>query len=80
MKKKENNNILYFKDTGKGIPADVLPKLFEKFYTTTYHGTGLGLAFCKMVMTGFGGSISCTSEYGEFTQFEMVFPKHKDTV
>lgn len=75
--KKENNNVLYFKDTGKGIPSDVLPNLFEKFYSTTYHGTGLGLAFCKMVMTSFGGSISCTSEYGEFTLFEMVFPEHK---
>jgi PAS domain S-box-containing protein len=77
--KKADKNMLYFKDTGKGIPDDVLPKLFEKFYTTTHHGTGLGLAFCKMVMTSFGGSISCTSEYGKFTQFEMIFPIHKDT-
>ncbi len=78
--KKENSNILYFKDTGQGIPDDVLPNLFEKFYTTTHHGTGLGLAFCKMVMVSFEGDISCTSEYGKFTQFNMVFPKHKDTV
>jgi signal transduction histidine kinase len=72
--KKEDGNILHFKDTGKGILSDALPKLFEKFYTTTYHGTGLGLAFCKLAMTGFGGSIKCTSEYGEFTEFEMIFP------
>lgn len=71
----ENNHILYFKDTGSGIPENVLPKLFERFYTTTNHGTGLGLAFCKMVMTSFDGSIKCTSIYGEFTCFEMIFPK-----
>jgi PAS domain S-box-containing protein len=71
----ENNNILHFKDTSMGIPDEELPKLFERFYTTTRHGTGLGLAFCKMAMTSFGGSISCKSKYGEFTQFEMYFPK-----
>jgi signal transduction histidine kinase len=73
----EQNNIVYFKDTAKGIPEDVLPKLFEKFYSTTRHGTGLGLSYCKMVITGFGGTISCQSKYGEFTLFKMTFPKLK---
>lgn len=71
-------NIVYIKDTAQGIPADVLPKLFERFYTTTRHGTGLGLAYCKMVMTGFGGDIVCTSVYGEYAQFALLFPKLKD--
>lgn len=69
------NNILHFQDTAKGIASDILPKLFEKFYTTTPHGTGLGLAFCRMVMTSFGGEISCTSKYGEFTEFQMTFSR-----
>jgi signal transduction histidine kinase len=62
-----------------GIRHEVLPKLFEKFYTTTYRGTGLGLglAFCKMVMNGFGGSISCASEWGQYTTFKLIFPKRK---
>lgn len=71
----ESSHILYFKDTAKGIPSDLLPRLFEKFHTTRRHGTGLGLAYCKMVMEAFGGSIDCQSEYGQFTQFEMRFPK-----
>ena len=72
----ENNyHILYFKDTSTGIPESAMPKLFERFYTTTRHGTGLGLAFCKMVVTIFGGTISCTSKYGEFTEFKLTFPK-----
>jgi PAS domain S-box-containing protein len=79
-KKQENINILHFKDTGKGIPANVLPNVFEKFYTTTHHGTGLGLAFCKMVMTSFDGDITCTSEYGKFTLFELLFPAHEDEI
>lgn len=73
-----DKNKLFFKDTALGISPKTLPKLFEKFYTTTRHGTGLGLAYCKMVMSSFGGSISCTSKFGEFTQFEMNFPKLGD--
>lgn len=74
----QNDNILYFKDTAKGIPQDVLPKIFDRFYSTTHHGTGLGLAYCKMVMTSFDGAISCKSEYGKFTQFEMKFPNNEN--
>lgn len=73
----EKENMLYFKDTAQGIPPAVLSKLFEKFYTTTRHGTGLGLAYCKMVMTSFDGAISCTSKYGEYTQFKMTFPTYE---
>ncbi len=68
------HHIVYFKDTSMGIPAEELPKLFGKFHTTRRHGTGLGLAFCKTVMTLFGGGISCQSEHGKFTQFELRFP------
>lgn len=76
---RDDANILYIKDTGMGISPEILPHLFKKFYTTTHHGTGLGLAFCKMVMESFGGTIHCTSVYGEFTQFELVFPRTEET-
>lgn len=36
---------------------------------------GLGLAFCKMVMTNLRGDISCTSKLGLYTQFALRFPK-----
>lgn len=71
----EDNNKLCFRDTAMGIPHEELPKLFTKFYTTTRHGTGLGLAFCKTVMTSLGGDIICHSEYGKYTRFELIFPK-----
>lgn len=74
-----HNNILHIKDTGEGIHPSIMPKLFEKFYTTTLHGTGLGLAFCKLVITGFGGTISCKSKYKHYTQFNMSFPKKEKT-
>jgi signal transduction histidine kinase len=59
-------------DTGPGIPDDVLPHVFEPFYSTG--GTGMGLAFCQKVITAFGGDIQCESEKGKYTRFALSFP------
>lgn len=67
-------NKLYFKDTAKGIAPEALPHIFDQFFTTTYHGTGIGLAFCKMVMEGLGGKITCQSELGKYAEFVLYFP------
>lgn len=72
----KRNNMLYFKDTGMGIRQQDISRLFDKFYSTTRHGSGLGLAFCKRAMRSFGGNISCQSEFGEFTLFKLKFPKN----
>lgn len=71
----EKTNTLHFKDTAKGIAPNVLSHLFKRFYSTTLNGTGLGLAFCKMVMTSLGGDIICVSKEGEYAEFIMTFPK-----
>ena len=62
-------NYLYFKDTGKGVAASVVPHIFDRFYAHTRHGTGIGLAFCKTVIESFGGTIVCDSIEGEYTTF-----------
>ncbi len=69
-------NHLVFKDTGKGIPEKKLPYIFDDFYTTSElgAGTGIGLSFCKNVMTHINGKIECHSVLGEFTQFTLSFP------
>lgn len=69
------NNILHFKDTGTGIPSDNLPHIFDQFFSTESNGTGIGLAFCKLVMQNMGGKIECFSTEGEFTEFILTFPK-----
>jgi PAS domain S-box-containing protein len=71
-------NTLHFKDTGAGIPADILPSIFDRFFSRRYHGTGLGLAFCKAVMLSFGGRIQCYSQEGEYTEFVLSFPIIKE--
>jgi|GEM_PF-1131886 len=70
----EKINTLHFKDTGTGIPNEVLTKIFDHFFTRTHGGTGIGLSFCKMVMNGLGGNIICQSVEGEFTEFLLTFP------
>lgn len=64
-------------DTGTGISAENLPRIFDRFFTTTEtgHGSGIGLSFCRMVMDGIGGTIECESEPDEFTRFTLTFPE-----
>jgi len=77
LEHKDDVNILHFKDTGKGIRAQVLPYIFDRFFTKTRHGAGIGLAYCKMVMQAFNGDITCHSREGEYAEFLLTFPKVK---
>jgi two-component system CAI-1 autoinducer sensor kinase/phosphatase CqsS len=69
---------LIVRDSGGGIPPEILPHIFQRFYTSTGDdsvlGAGIGLAFCRDVMESFGGTITCSTVYGEFSQFELTFP------
>lgn len=68
-------NEIHFKDTGSGISPQVLPHIFDSFFTTASStGTGVGLAFSKMVMQSHEGAIECQSKEGEYTEFVLSFP------
>lgn len=59
------------RDTGKGIPEDDLPRIFDPYFTTRRAGTGLGLAIAKNIIEGLGGSISVTTRTGAGTDFRI---------
>jgi CheY-like chemotaxis protein len=63
-----------FHDTGAGIPAEVLPHIFDAFFTTkaTAAGTGLGLAICHRIVADHDGEISVKSRTGSGTVFRVV--------
>jgi signal transduction histidine kinase len=63
-------------DTGVGIPADVLPRVFEPWVTTkpAGRGTGLGLSITREVVVSHGGSIAVRSEQGRGTTFTLDLP------
>lgn len=71
----DDANIIRFKDTAGGVGTDAFHKLFQGYHTTKDHGTGVGLAFCKMTMESFGGVIDCVNNPGQSIEFILVFPK-----
>jgi signal transduction histidine kinase len=72
---------LSVEDTGHGIPADVLPRIFEPFYTTKPpgQGTGLGLALVFGIVKQHNGWVECSSQPGRGTRFEVYLPRRAQT-
>lgn len=70
-----DHNVVAVRDTGPGIPAAQQTAIFEAFRSAgKIGGTGLGLAYCQRAMQAFGGTITCNSVEGEFTEFSLRFP------
>jgi diguanylate cyclase (GGDEF)-like protein len=66
--------LIEIQDTGKGIPEDELPKIFDPFYTTKEDGTGLGLSICHKIIQDHGGILSVKSIVNEGTLFTITLP------
>ena len=73
----ETNQVrIVVRDDGTGIPADVLPRIFEPFLTTkeTGRGVGLGLAISHSILERHNGNIEVQSELGRGTTFTITLP------
>jgi two-component system sensor histidine kinase FlrB len=66
--------LLAVRDNGRGMPADVVARLFEPFFTTRSDGTGLGLAIARGVARAHGGAIDVRSAPGAGTEFTITLP------
>lgn len=67
--------LLRVADNGRGIPEDVLPHLFEPFFTTRKNGTGLGLALCATLVERVDGEISAQNRPEGGAEFTIVIPE-----
>jgi signal transduction histidine kinase len=77
--KKANGNIeIVVKDSGNGIPQQVLDKIFQPFFTTkpTGQGTGLGLSLSYDIVKAHGGDIKVATKEGEGTEFMIQLPNN----
>jgi two-component system, OmpR family, phosphate regulon sensor histidine kinase PhoR len=76
----EGRAVLQVSDTGEGIPAGELSRIFERFYrvdkarTRQTGGTGLGLAIVRHVVESHGGTVTVDSELGRGTTFTVSLP------
>ena len=70
--------IFSVRDTGVGIPAEVLPRIFERFFkadrSRSGGGTGLGLSIAKHIIQAHGGRIWAESVEGEGSTFYFALP------
>ena len=64
-------------DNGPGVPADLVPHLFDPFITTKPNGSGLGLALVAKIIGDHGGIIECDSQNNR-TTFRVLMPASKD--
>ncbi|MFD2573073.1 ATP-binding protein [Spirosoma soli] len=76
--------VLRVADTGIGIPADQLPRIFERFHqvdastTRAYSGTGIGLALVRELTEWLGGSVTVKSTLGQGSVFTVELPLNRD--
>ena len=65
---------IHVRDSGPGIAAEDLPRVFDPYFTTRRTGTGLGLAISRNIIEGLGGTISVNSRTGRGTEVRIELP------
>ena len=81
LEEDETSFVLVIADTGVGVPADALPRIFERFHQVketrgrSHEGSGIGLALVSELVKLHGGTIAVTSELGHGTTFTVTIPK-----
>ncbi|MBI5657342.1 MAG: PAS domain S-box protein [Geobacter sp.] len=64
-------------DRGAGIPAELLPRIFDPYFTTKSQGSGLGLASVYSILKRHGGMVTVSSKIGEGSAFTLLIPAVK---
>ncbi|MCX5900251.1 MAG: ATP-binding protein, partial [Proteobacteria bacterium] len=67
-----------FTDSGSGMQADQIERIFTPFYTTKSGGTGLGLSITQHIIAEHKGAISCESTFGQGARFTVRLPVWQD--
>jgi signal transduction histidine kinase len=73
-----NDVIVAVQDSGPGLPADGLERIFEAFYTTKPAGMGIGLSICKSIVEAHGGRLWATPNMPRGAVFQFTLPAQRD--
>lgn len=71
---RDNRVIVRVTDSGQGIPEEVLPNIFEPFFSTKNRGTGMGLPVAQRIAGMYEGSMAVENSSSEGTTFRLEFP------
>ena len=66
--------MLHIRDEGEGIPPEILPRIFDHYFTTKKDGSGIGLAMTYRIVQLHGGAMDVSSEPGSGAVFTMRLP------
>lgn len=80
LRQTEDSVILSVSDEGAGIAESERDKVFDLFYTTKQHGTGLGLPLTQQIVAAHGGQIVCKAASPKGTRFEIRLPRTRPSV
>ena len=78
--REEDNAVLDVIDTGRGMDAATVARIFDAYYSTKRTGTGLGLAIAHRIIREHGGSITVNSEPGKGSDFKIILPLRRARV
>jgi len=70
----ENNVEVSVRDSGPGLPADLIGRLFTPFVTTKSHGIGIGLSITRTIVEAHGGRIACHNNPDGGATFTVTLP------
>ncbi len=85
VRQEKNNCVLSVTDTGAGISAEELPKVFDRFYRcdearkSQTSGHGLGLSIARIIVSAHGGQLKVRSKVGVGTTFSVLLPMEKSS-
>ena len=74
LQREGDRGLLAVQDAGVGLPAELIPRLFERFFSTKPNGMGMGLAISRSLIEEHGGSIWVESQLGTGTTFFVSLP------